>query len=145
MKTKKIMLYSFVYVLLGFSNLLIKLVSFKKLIRLFSNTDTEAQPVLPPDKTSRLYSISEAITAVSKRTPWRSKCFEQAITASVLLRISRVSYSICFGLNNDKNELKAHAWLLVNGFCVTGNYVDMDFTAVSTFCYVSKKDRVQYV
>lgn len=142
---KKLLLYGSIYILLGLSNLLIKLVSFKKLVRLFSNSDTIAQSVLPPEKMARLCLIRNAIVSVSRRTPWRSKCFEQAITASLLLKLLRVSYSICFGLNNENNELKAHAWLLVNDFYLTGYDVNMDFTAVSTFNYVSKKDRVQYV
>lgn len=142
---KKIILYGSVYVLLGLANLLIKLVSFKKLVRLISNSDRAAEAVLTPRKAARLRSIRNAIVSVSRRTPWRSKCFEQAVTASLILRVLGISHQISFGLNTDNNELKAHAWLLVNDIWVTGFMTRMGFTAVSVYFYTSKKDRVNYV
>lgn len=142
---KRIVLYGSVYILLGISNLLIKLVSFRKLVRLLSNTLTVERLELTPSKVARLISITRAIGSVSRRTPWRSNCFEQTITASFILKVLGISHRINFGLNNDNKELKAHAWLLVNDFYITGFNTDMDFTAVSEFCYTSKKDRVKYV
>lgn len=142
---KKIILYGSVYVLLGISNLLIKLVPFKKLVRFLSNTDTAAQAVLTPKKAARLDWLRRAIVSVGRRTPWRSMCFEQAITASLILRILGISYQINFGLNTDNEKLKAHAWLKVNGIWITGYMTSMDFTAVSEFYYTSTKDRVAYV
>lgn len=131
--------------LLGISNLLIKLVSFKRLIRLISNSDTAAQPVLTPRQAMRLNWLRRVILSVSRRTPWRSMCFEQAITASLILKVLGISHQISFGLNTDNDKLKAHAWLKVNDIWVTGFMTSMDFTAVSVFCYTSKKDRVKDV
>jgi len=132
-------------VLLGIANLLIKLVSFKRLIRLISNSDTAAQPVLTPKQASRLASLKRAILSVSRRTPWRSMCFEQAVAASLILKALGISHQISFGLNTDNDKLKAHAWLLVGSTYVTGYIANMEFTAVSVYCYTSKKDRVSYV
>lgn len=63
----------------------------------------------------------------------------------MILKVLKISHIINFGLNNDNNELKAHAWLLVNNIYITGLYTDMNFTAVSVFYYISKRDRVKYV
>lgn len=54
----------------------------------------------------------------------------------------RVSHKINFGLNNDENELKAHAWVMVNNVYITGFSTEIEFIAVSSFYYTSKKDRV---
>jgi hypothetical protein len=142
---KRIVLFGSVYILLGISNLLIKLVSFKRLVRLFSNSDTAVQPVLTPRQVSRLKSVKRAITSASRRTPWRSNCFEQAITASLILKVLGISHQISFGLNTDNNVLKAHAWLLVKDMYVTGYIAGLEFTAVSVFYYTSRKDRMRYV
>lgn len=142
---KKLVLYVSVYLLLGISNLLIKLVSFKSLVRLISNTSTEIWPVLSPQTLARLKFIGKVIPRVSKHTPWRSKCFEQALTASFILKRLGISHVVKFGLNNDNKALNAHAWLLVNNIVITGQNVNMDFTAVTAFYYTSKKDRVLYV
>lgn len=139
---KKLVLYTSVYLLLGISNLLIKIISFKHLVRLLTNSCVEFHPILSPRKLFRISSARQAIFTVSRRTPWRSKCFEQAITASILLKMMRVSHKINFGLNNDENELKAHAWVMVNNVYITGFSTEIEFIAVSSFYYTSKKDRV---
>lgn len=142
---KKFVLYAFIYLFLGVANLLIKLVSFKKLVRLISNATEEHRPELTPKMRGRLNTVKRAVFSVSRRTPWRSNCFEQALTASFLLKVLGVSHRIYFGLNNEDNQLKAHAWLMVHEQYITGFSTNMEFTAVSAFYYTSKKDRVHYV
>ena len=142
---KKIILYFCVLVYLGISNVMIKLVPFAKLVRIVSNSEKTTHVVLTNKMMSRINSIKHAVYSISPITPWRSKCFEQALTASFFLKICGISHTIHFGLNNDNSDLKAHAWLTVNEIYVTGFLVGIDFVDVFQFYHLSKKDRVENV
>lgn len=142
---KKVILYGFVYILLGISNLMIKTVSFKKMIRFIANSDTENEAQLTPEKRSHINSLKRAIVSVSRRTPWRSKCYEQAVAASLLLKMIGVSHRVYFGLHHENAALKAHVWLVTDDICVTGFGNNMRYAVVSVFSHTSKKDRVHYV
>lgn len=144
-KIKKLVLFCAAYILLGFSNLAIKLLPFKTLMRMSSNSDKEYIPSLTAKTRSRIGAVKQAVFSAGRYTPWRSKCFEQALTAGFLLRLSGISHAIYFGLNRDGDALHAHAWVTAGKYLVTGYSVNIDFKAVSAFYYISKKDRARYV
>lgn len=55
------------------------------------------------------------------RTPWRSDCFPQALTARLLLRAARVPHTVTFGLRRDAaGQLKAHVWVAAGEVAVAG-------------------------
>lgn len=112
-----------IFFLLGISNLLIKTVKFKRLMGWLSNSSSEAssEPELSSKTISRLRLLSRSIETVSPLTPWRSMCFEQAITTSIILHWMKVSHTICFGVCKGINgELKAHAWTRASNCYITG-------------------------
>lgn len=142
---KSLIFRLFVFYHLGLSNLLIKLLSFKRLVRLISNSEVECHAALSPKTADRIRYIGHTVASVSRRTPWRSMCFEQALAAAFILKMLRIPHSIYFGLNNDDHILRAHAWSRAGGIFVTGFSDHMDFTAVSVYHYISKRDRLIYV
>lgn len=139
-KLKRSLVNVSVLIYLGLANVMIKIMPFGKLVRIISNTENAPNASLTLKMKARIGSIRRAISIVSPHTPWRSMCFEQALTASFFLKLCSISHTIHFGLNNDHNELKAHAWVTVNDDLITGYMVEMNFVGVSEFYYRSNKD-----
>ncbi|TWG93927.1 transglutaminase superfamily protein [Nocardioides sp. J9] len=65
------------------------------------------------------------VRTAATRTPWRSDCFPQALTARLLLRAARVPHTVTFGLRRDAaGQLKAHVWVAAGEVAVTGGSSD---------------------
>jgi len=134
-----------IFFLLGISNLLIKVIKFKQLSSWLSNVSNEdnrldeqtnAGNELTPRVKSRLKILSKTIESVSVRTPWRSMCFEQAITCSIILRWIRLDHTIFFGLKKDEEgQLKAHAWTKASDCYITGYHNMSEFKVIYSSAY----------
>lgn len=137
---KRIVLKNFIFVLLGISNLTIKIVKFKTIVKFISNRKEDQFFKIETNNKSLIRFIQNEVLKISRYTPWRSMCFEQALTAHVVLRLKGISHTIYFGINkNDINNLKAHAWTRVDNIVVTGLQNLEKYTPVNFFTYVSKK------
>ena len=83
--------------------------------------------------------IAWAVNTVSKYTPWESKCLVQALTAQRMLKERKVSSTLYLGVNKDeKNNMKAHAWLRCGQVIVTGGYNKNEFKEVAKFGFMVK-------
>jgi hypothetical protein len=81
-------------------------------------------------------NISVAILRASHRSPWRTKCLEQALAAKLMLKGRGLRSTIYFGVASSQHESKtlaAHAWLVCNGEIVTGGKGIDAFTVVGKF------------
>lgn len=77
--------------------------------------------------------VGHVIAAAAARTPWRSDCYPQALTARILLRAARVPHSVVFGVRrDDAGVLRAHAWVTSGEVGVTGGS-DERWTGVAAF------------
>ena len=139
---KKIILWIGLFVILGISFLLIKLVKFKKLMNFVSNVKEDVSPIFSEKSLNYILQFRSEIEKVSKYTPFRSKCFEQALTAHFFLRLLSTSHTIYFGVGkNEKGELLAHAWCKTGDIILTGYRTMNSFTAVNQFSYTSSTPR----
>lgn len=143
---KKQILRTIVFFLLGISNIVIRIIKFKHIANLISNekgvpTHTCHNIVLSPKQKSLVCVLRQEIFSVSRYTPWRSKCFEQMLTAHALLRLMGISHCVYFGVNKNFRELNAHTWLTVNNIIVTGFNASMDFTSVQEFTFLFRGDQ----
>jgi len=80
--------------------------------------------------------IGDAILRASRRSSWRTKCFEQALAGKFMLKIRGLRSTIYFGVaksTNDLNSLRAHAWLVCKGQVVTGGGGLDSFTVIGKF------------
>lgn len=81
-------------------------------------------------------SIQLAIGRGCIRSPWRTKCFEQALAAKRMLRKRGLVTTIYFGVCKDPKDNKkfiAHAWLDCEDVRITGgNNVDQ-YTVLASF------------
>lgn len=96
-------------------------------------TETTRQTSSLQEKTSE--KIGRAIRKVSRHTPFRSLCLEQAITCKFMLNRRGISSTIYFGLSKDEDasKLKAHAWTRSGSQIITGAKERHQFKIVSTF------------
>lgn len=88
------------------------------------SVDPASGPVPPPASArdeNRARQIGWAVRTAAGRTPWRSDCYPQALTARALLRAARVPHTVTFGVRrDDAGQLKAHAWVGAGRVAVTG-------------------------
>lgn len=76
--------------------------------------------------------VSWAVPAVCKRTPWKSLCLVQAMTARQLLLKQGISCTMYMGACRDEQgNAQAHAWLRSGDVLVTGGDGDLSRYAVT--------------
>lgn len=117
------------------------LLPFRKMVPLLGQHQSNIQltSVVSEAQRQRAWRIGRITELAAGYTPWESKCLVQACAASILLRYYRIPYVMHLGVtrggeNADAgNALKAHAWLSVGPWIVTGGDGHRAFTIVSTF------------
>jgi len=96
----------------------------------------------------RIGRISEL---VSKYTPWESKCLVQVLMVRALLAYYHIPYVMHLGVTKAMAQesgeegdsiMKAHAWLSVGAWVVSGGDGHRAFTIVATFVQPSLLDNV---
>lgn len=137
---KEYLLFIEAWVLLAFSRTLILFRPFRSFTPILGKTIDEeaANSYLEEDSTDKelLQLIQCSIWRAGRRSPWRTMCFEMALTARIMLLIRNKKSVIFFGvnrLNNDEKTIKAHAWLVSSGFTVTGGKNNLDYSIVGRF------------
>ena len=122
--------------LLAFARILLLFIPFKKIVPLLGKvTDKDGDPILPEYNCTVPQKISTAILRGSRYTPWRAKCFEQALAAKMMLKRRGFVSIVYFGVRKtlDNKELLAHAWLISNSVIVTGGGKIDQYTVLSSF------------
>lgn len=107
---------------------------FKRIAPLLGKVNNDV-PLSPPhEKDVILHQIKISILRGSRFSPWRTKCFEQAIAGKAMLRMRHIRSLLYLGAYKDPaNQLKAHAWLIAGDIVVTGGPKVEQYTVVSWF------------
>lgn len=126
------------WVLLGLSRIAVLLVPFRTIaVWLGQEVGTASViPLLTPNQRTRAVLVGRTVRMAARYAPWQANCFAQAITASLLLRLYHVPYTVFFGLKRGEllgRPLDAHAWTATGGVAVTGGYGFDAFTVVGVF------------
>ncbi|HWJ11995.1 MAG TPA: lasso peptide biosynthesis B2 protein [Nocardioides sp.] len=88
---------------------------------------------------TRARRIGWVVGTAAARTPWRSDCFPQALTARLLLWAARVPHVVTFGLRrDDRGTLRAHVWVAVGDAAVTGG-ASGAWTGVGSFAWAPRR------
>lgn len=133
---KKKLLFLEVFFYLALMRFLILIIPFKQLAKKMGALSTESEYVIPTNQQLESILIGKAIRKFSRLTPFRSLCFEQALTCKMMLNRRRISSTIYFGLSKEKfkgNELQAHAWLRSGDIYLTGRKGMKNFKIVAFF------------
>lgn len=130
-------LFAEAWCLLALARFVLVFVPFRKIvpwlgrISTLDDTITESAP-LP----TVLENIRLSILRASNRSPWRTKCFEQALAAKMMLKRRKYISTITFGVHKSiepSGRITAHAWLECNGYIVTGGGNIRIYSVISSF------------
>lgn len=75
--------------------------------------------------------VAWAVGAAARRTPWRTKCLEQALAGKMMLRRRGVPSTMYLGVAH--RPFEAHAWLRVGRDTVLGGRDVERFAVVASF------------
>ena len=119
------------WIFLNLSKLMILFFSFKKIAHKIGvpqyETDFENQSIETVDE------IQVAVIRGVKYVFFSSKCYDQALASTFMLKRRGISSTIYFGLNKIDNQLSAHAWVRCGRVIVTGKRGCESFTPVAWF------------
>jgi hypothetical protein len=122
------------FLLLTVSRVLILFVPFKKLAGYMGKANTTSAKSINDQGEKFAREAGRAIKKASLYTPFRSMCFEQALTAKFMFNRRKIDTTIYFGVaKEDTVGLKAHAWTRAGHYYVTGNKGKDLFTEIATF------------
>lgn len=108
----------------------IALLPFARVGRLASGGCARATAVDAP----RLKEVRWAVEAVSRRVPFRAKCFERGLAAQWMLRRRGIPSILFYGAAlNAKQGLAAHVWVRADGLDVVGCENAASFATVAQF------------
>lgn len=136
-----------VWSLLGFTRLAILLLPFTVIRRLLGEhqatgpgpTDTQVPP-LDGRSWARASTIGAHIGYAAARTPWKSECYPQALTARLLLGLRHIPHRTSFGLKREDGTLAAHVWVSAGDIAVCGGD-GRDYTEVASFLWIPDRPK----
>ncbi len=134
MKTKSISDYTLfveAWIYLSLSKLLIVFIPFKKIASLLGD------PQLETDKDgidfAKIKNIEISIIRAVKYVLFASKCYDQALATTFMLKKRKLSSTIYFGLHKEAGQLLAHSWVRCGDKIVSGKLGHERFTPVAWF------------
>jgi hypothetical protein len=116
---------------LSFSKLLILLFPFKKIAAMIGLPQIES-PKENMDDTI-INDIAISVIRAIKYALFTSKCYDQALATTFMLKRRRISSTIYFGLHKEAEQLLAHAWVRCGDKIVSGKLGYERFTPVAWF------------
>lgn len=119
---RRIICAIFIFILLGFFQVVIWVVPFRVYARWLEN-NFKIMPEKKNEVRASGYArlIGQLVARIARITPWPSKCLVQAMTVKLLLRRFRIANEMLIGVAlDDKQKLSAHAWVNVTDITVVG-------------------------
>jgi hypothetical protein len=137
-KLLKYMLFFEALVYSVFAGLCVALLPMKRYLFLLGNNITQLPDTSPNTlnnyNMALLKEIRYTMDRLVKYLPWKTKCLTQAITGRLMLKLRNIDSTIHLGVRNNEGELKAHAWLEVQNYVVTGRKGLRNYRIVQSFC-----------
>lgn len=126
-------LFAEAWAFLAFARFALLFLPFKRIVPLLGKSMVEASGEAE-NKTELLDAIALAVNRACKYSPWRTKCFEQAIAAKIILKQRRLKSTLYLGVYKDQSDkMQAHAWLKHNTVIVTGGPSIEKYTVINWF------------
>ena len=119
------------FALLAFSSAAIRFLPFSQVGRLAS--PRLGQPRKAPDE-GLIAKVAWAIRACAPRAPFRAVCFQQGLTAQIMLRRRGVESTLYFGVGiSAPTGLSAHVWVEAGEVEVVGCEEAPGYAALAAF------------
>lgn len=111
------------------ASLAIKTAPFKRVAAFASRAPARPRPAAPGE----VARLRRAVQAwARRRAPWRIVCFQQALALQILLRRRGIASVMHYGIAQ-RDALKAHVWLSVDGETAIGGEDAPRFTEIARF------------
>ncbi len=132
-------------ILLLFNKVIIKIVSFKKILNWYSNTSETFEPTeFNGEELNKVKRIFSLMRSCKKKVFWQSLCFDQSLTVLCLARIHKLPCVVSFGVKKDEmGKMSAHAWSRVGIYDITGFENRHEYTEVFKMYYKPKLRTIQ--
>jgi hypothetical protein len=134
MKNKSIRDYCLFFeawIFLNLSKLMILFFPFKKIAARIGVPQYESNFENQSNET--VDEVQIAMNRGVKYVFFSSKCYDQALASTFMLKRRNISSTIYFGLNKVDNQLSAHAWVRCGRVMVTGKMGCESYTPVAWF------------
>jgi hypothetical protein len=116
---------------LSFAKLLILFFPFKKIAALIGRSQVES-PIEVMESTI-IKDIEISMIRAVKYALFTSKCYDQALATTFMLKRRKISSTIYFGLHKETEQLLAHAWVRCGDKIVSGKLRYERFTPIAWF------------
>jgi len=118
---------------IAFARFAILVLPFARIGRLAS-WRVRADQQSEPDRTHSIKRIRWAVSAVSRRVPWRALCFEQGLAAQIMLRRRGIPSTLYYGAASDAAAgLSAHVWVRDGATDVVGCEIASRYGVLAMF------------
>jgi hypothetical protein len=134
MKRKTIFDYSLfleAWMYLSFAKLLIIFFAFKKIAALIGKPQIESPKEMFTNK--KITDIEVAVLRGVKYVFFSSRCYDQALATTFMLKRRKISSTIYFGLHKEAEQLSAHSWVRCGEKIVSGRFGHERFTPIAWF------------
>lgn len=119
------------FIISFYARLLILFFSFKSLEKKLGSKSS-LFPKYDHQNKELLVLIKRSILRSAKYSIWRNKCFEQSLTAAIMLKRRKYHYVLHFGLTKKDNKLKAHVWIESNDYYLV-NKGNVEYSILLTY------------
>jgi hypothetical protein len=130
-KTKVFCLFVEAWFLLSLSKLIILFFPFKFIASKIGSPQSETS--FENQVSGIVSDIHIAVMRGAKYTFFSSKCYDQALATTFMLKKRKIASTLYFGLHKVDAQLSAHAWVRCGQFIVSGKHGHENFTPVAWF------------
>lgn len=121
---------------LTLAKLFILFFPFKKIASWIGDTQSESSK--ENEFKELVFQVEYAVRRAGDFVLFKSKCYDQALATTLMLKRRAIPSTIYFGLYKSESDLKAHAWVRYGDFIVAGKHGHERFTPVAWFATQSK-------
>lgn len=123
---------------LAWARLKVRFFSFKVLAAKLGHL-SKVSPIIVKDLTAAT-QVKRAIQRTHTKLPWENVCLPQAIAAMRMLTRRKIPASLYFGVitEHKTDSMKAHAWVQVGDFFITGKKGSQKYATVAVFSNIEK-------
>lgn len=110
----------YAWILMMAAAIAIRLCDFSTLKKLASRS-LGKDKLSPNDQKQVIKLIRSSIAVAARRSPLRAFCFEQGLTAQIMLRQRGIPSTLYYGLKKRSDErIEAHVWVMAGEYPVCG-------------------------
>jgi hypothetical protein len=120
----------------GLMRAIVLMVPFRFIAKAFRLTEGQPAETASELSSKKIAEIIWAVQVASARSPWKSTCLTQALTAMAMLGRIHIPCTLYLGVAKDaalEKSLTAHAWLCSGDITITGAHSQKQFAVISSF------------